>query len=49
MKIKIASESAEALAELRNTKTASVMIKALPFEAITHRGVRRFILKYRWR
>jgi hypothetical protein len=37
MKIKIVSESAEALAELRNTKTASAIIKALPFEAIAHR------------
>lgn len=37
MKIKIASESAEALAELKNTKTASAIIKALPFESIAHR------------
>lgn len=36
MKIKIVSESAEALAELRNTKTASAIIKALPFEAMAH-------------
>lgn len=37
MKIKIASESAEALAELRNTKTASAIIKALPFKSVAHR------------
>jgi len=37
MKIKIAAESAEALAELMNTETASAIIKALPFEAIAHR------------
>lgn len=37
MKIKITSESAEALAELRNTKTASAIIKALPFESTAHR------------
>ena len=37
VKIKIASESAEALAKLRNTKTASAIIKALPFESIAHR------------
>ncbi len=37
MKIKIAAESAEALAELRNTKTASAIIKALPFESTAHR------------
>lgn len=37
MKIKIVSESAEALAELRNTKTASSIIEALPFESIAHR------------
>ncbi|WAM22773.1 MAG: cyclophilin-like fold protein (plasmid) [Candidatus Methanoperedens sp.] len=37
MKIKIASESAEALVELRNTKTASAIIEALPFESIAHR------------
>jgi hypothetical protein len=37
MKIKIAAESAEALAELMNTKTASSVIKALPFESMAHR------------
>src|SRR5574341_1311754 len=37
MKIKIASESAGSLAELMNTKTASAIIKALPFESIAHR------------
>jgi hypothetical protein len=37
MKIKIASESVEALIELKNTKTASAIIKALPFESIAHR------------
>ncbi len=37
MKIKIAAESTEALAELMNTKTASAIIKALPFESMAHR------------
>ncbi len=37
MKIKIAAQNAEALAGLRDTKTASAIIKALPFEAIAHR------------
>lgn len=37
MKIKIAAKSAEALAELRNTKTAMAVTRALPFESIAHR------------
>lgn len=37
MKIKIATKSAEALAELWNTKTASAIIEALPFESTAHR------------
>ncbi len=37
MKIKIAAKSVEALYELRNTKTAAAIIKALPFESIVHR------------
>ncbi len=37
MKIKIAAKSAEVLAELSNTKTASAIIEALPYESIAHR------------
>ncbi len=37
MKIKIAAESAEALADLMNTRTALAIIKALPFESTAHR------------
>ncbi len=37
MKIKIAAKSVEAIAELRNTKTAAAIIKALPFESTVHR------------
>ncbi len=37
MNIKIAAESVESLAELRNTKTAAAIIKALPFESEAHR------------
>lgn len=37
MKIKIIAESAEALAELNNIKTASAIFSPLPFESIAHR------------
>ncbi len=37
MKIKITAKSVEALAELKNTKTAAAIIKALPFESTSHR------------
>ena len=37
MKIKIVTESTEAFAELNNTKTASVVAEALPFESVAHR------------
>ncbi|KPQ43981.1 MAG: hypothetical protein MPEBLZ_01449 [Candidatus Methanoperedens nitroreducens] len=37
MKIKIVTESTETLAELNNTKTASAVSEALPFESIAHR------------
>lgn len=37
MKIKIAAKSIGALAELWNTKTASAIIEALPFESTAHR------------
>ncbi|MGB8218710.1 MAG: cyclophilin-like fold protein [Candidatus Methanoperedens sp.] len=37
MKIKIAAKSTEALAQFWNTKTASAIIKALPFESTAHR------------
>ncbi len=37
MKIKIVTESAEAFAELNNTKTAAAVAEALPFESIAHR------------
>jgi hypothetical protein len=37
MKIKITTKSAEALAELKNTKTAEAVTKALPFESTAHR------------
>jgi uncharacterized protein len=37
MKIKIVTESTEAFAELNNTKTASAVSEALPFESIAHR------------
>lgn len=37
MKIKIVTASTEAFAELNNTKTASAVAEALPFESIAHR------------
>jgi hypothetical protein len=37
MMIKIAAESAEAFADLMNTKTALAIIEALPFESTAHR------------
>ncbi len=37
MKIRIGVKSVEVLAELRNTKTAAAIIKALPFESEAHR------------
>lgn len=37
MKIRIAAESTEAFAELRNTKTAMAVIRTLPFESTAHR------------
>jgi hypothetical protein len=37
MKIKIVVGSTEAFAGLNNTKTASVVVSALPFESIAHR------------
>ncbi len=37
MKIKIVTESTEAFAELNDTKTASAVAKALPFESAAHR------------
>ncbi len=37
MMIKIAAESAVALADLMNTRTALAIIKVLPFESIAHR------------
>ncbi len=37
MKIKIVTESTEAFAELNNTKTASAVAEALPFESVAHR------------
>ena len=37
MKIKIVTESTEAFAEINNTKTASAIFEALPFESIAHR------------
>jgi hypothetical protein len=37
MKIKIIAESAEAFAELNNTKTASAIFSSLPFESTAHR------------
>ncbi len=37
MKIRITAESVEALAELKNTKTAMALVRALPFESTAHR------------
>ena len=37
MRIKIVTESAEAFAELNNTKTASAVFDSLPIESVAHR------------